>query len=63
MSRGNDHRTTASHCRFAAATTSHKPTADTLRDMATEYDLKAAKADAEDRTRSRKKEEPAPGQL
>jgi hypothetical protein len=48
MITGDDHRATAAHCRFAAATTSHKPTADMLREMATEYDRKAHQADAEE---------------
>ncbi len=49
MSKGDDYRDTAKHCRFAAATSSSKVAAETLRAMATEYDGKADAADAADK--------------
>ena len=49
MSKGDDLRVTARHCRFAASTTSNKPTADILREMAKEYEVEAAKADDADK--------------
>jgi hypothetical protein len=48
MTKGDDLRVTARHCRFAAATTSNGPTADILREMAVEYEDEADKADRED---------------
>ncbi len=48
MTKGDDYRATASHCRFAAVTSSNRHTADTLREMASEYDAKAVKADERD---------------